>query len=133
MTSIKFARDRNNANKAVSPDAYHMMAKIRLPARRVLKSDAIVSLDLAQRCPVGEFWPPKAKISKGSGRRCDRLVVPVPCRQSRLAKTLGNSGHMSHYLRSSVLAKDWETSILSAESWLLIAHIKLVTRRLARA
>jgi transposase len=30
------------------------------------------------------------------------------------------------------LAKDWEKSILSAESWLLIAHIKLVTRRLAR-
>lgn len=31
------------------------------------------------------------------------------------------------------LAKDWETSILSAESWLLTAHIRLVTRRLARA
>ncbi len=30
------------------------------------------------------------------------------------------------------LAKDWEKSIQSAESWLLIAHIKLVTRRLAR-
>lgn len=31
------------------------------------------------------------------------------------------------------LAKDWEKSIQSAESWLLIAHIKLVTRRLARS
>ena len=30
------------------------------------------------------------------------------------------------------LAKDWEKSILSAESWLLIAHIKLVTKRIAR-
>ena len=30
------------------------------------------------------------------------------------------------------LAKDWEKSIRSAESWLLIAHIKLVTRRIAR-
>src|SRR5680860_88858 len=30
------------------------------------------------------------------------------------------------------LAKDWEKSILSAESWLLIAHIRLVTRKLAR-
>ncbi len=30
------------------------------------------------------------------------------------------------------LAKDWEKTILSAESWLLIAHIKLVTRRIAR-
>jgi len=30
------------------------------------------------------------------------------------------------------LAKDWEKTILSAESWLLIAHIKMVTRRLAR-
>jgi len=31
------------------------------------------------------------------------------------------------------LAKDWEKSIRSAESWLLIAHIKIVTRRIARA
>ena len=30
------------------------------------------------------------------------------------------------------LAKDWETSVTSAEAWLLIAHIRLVTRRLAR-
>ncbi len=30
------------------------------------------------------------------------------------------------------LAKDWEKTILSAESWLLIAHIRLVTRRIAR-
>ena len=31
------------------------------------------------------------------------------------------------------LAKDREKSILSAESWLLIAHIKLATRRIAMA
>jgi transposase len=30
------------------------------------------------------------------------------------------------------LAKDWEKTISSAEAWLLIAHIRLVTRRLAR-
>ena len=30
------------------------------------------------------------------------------------------------------LAKDWGKSIASAETWLLIAHIRLVTRRLAR-
>lgn len=30
------------------------------------------------------------------------------------------------------LAKDWGKSIDSAEAWLLIAHIRLVTRRLAR-
>ena len=30
------------------------------------------------------------------------------------------------------LAKDWERSVVSAEAWLLIAHIRLVTRRLAR-
>jgi len=35
--------------------------------------------------------------------------------------------------RSRRLSKDWEKSILSAESWLLITHIKLVTCRLARA
>lgn len=31
------------------------------------------------------------------------------------------------------LAKDWETTIASAEAWVLIAHIRVVTRRLARA
>ncbi len=30
------------------------------------------------------------------------------------------------------LAKDWETTIASATAWLLIAHIRLATRRLAR-
>ena len=30
------------------------------------------------------------------------------------------------------LAKDWEKSIASAEAWILVAHIRLVTRRLAR-
>ena len=30
------------------------------------------------------------------------------------------------------LAKDWEKTIASAEAWLLVAHIRLVTRRLAR-
>lgn len=31
------------------------------------------------------------------------------------------------------LAKDWETSIASAEAWINIAHIRLTTRRLARS
>ena len=30
------------------------------------------------------------------------------------------------------LAKDWEQSIASAEAWVLVAHIRLLTRRLAR-
>jgi transposase len=30
------------------------------------------------------------------------------------------------------LAKDWEKSIASAEAWIFIAHIRIVTRRLAR-
>ena len=30
------------------------------------------------------------------------------------------------------LSKDWETSIASAEAWVLIAHIRRVTRHLAR-
>ena len=30
------------------------------------------------------------------------------------------------------LAKDWEKSIASAEAWIIIAHIRLLTRRLAR-
>ena len=34
--------------------------------------------------------------------------------------------------RGRRLAKDWEKTIASAEAWLLIAHIRLVTRRLAR-
>ena len=31
------------------------------------------------------------------------------------------------------LAKDWEATLASAEAWVLIAHIRLITRRLARA
>jgi hypothetical protein len=31
------------------------------------------------------------------------------------------------------LSKDWEKSIASAEAWLLIAHIRRVTRYLAKA
>jgi len=30
------------------------------------------------------------------------------------------------------LSKDWEKTIQSAESWLLIAHIRLVTHRIAK-
>jgi len=30
------------------------------------------------------------------------------------------------------LAKDWETTIASAEAWIMVAHIRLTTRRLAR-
>ena len=34
--------------------------------------------------------------------------------------------------RSRRLAKDWEKSIASAEAWVFVAHIRLLTRRLAR-
>ncbi len=34
--------------------------------------------------------------------------------------------------RCRCLAKDWETSIASAEAWIIVAHIRLTTRRLAR-
>ena len=34
--------------------------------------------------------------------------------------------------RSRRLAKDWEKSIASVEAWVLVAHIRLLTRRLAR-
>ncbi len=35
--------------------------------------------------------------------------------------------------RSRRLAKDWETHLESAIAWLFIAHIRIATRRLARA
>ncbi len=34
--------------------------------------------------------------------------------------------------RSRRLAKDWENSIASAEAWIFVAHIRILTRRLAR-
>ncbi|MDO8423409.1 MAG: IS5/IS1182 family transposase, partial [Parvibaculum sp.] len=34
--------------------------------------------------------------------------------------------------RSRRLAKDWERTIESALAWLFIAHIRILTRRLAR-
>ncbi len=51
----------------------------------------------------GQIWVTEGRISNSFGRRCDRLVVLVPCRQSRLAKTPGNSRHMGPYLRSPAL------------------------------
>ncbi|MBB4245479.1 transposase [Rhizobium tropici] len=30
------------------------------------------------------------------------------------------------------LAKDWEKTVASAEAWITIAHIRILTRRLAR-
>ncbi|HTW30027.1 MAG TPA: transposase, partial [Acetobacteraceae bacterium] len=35
--------------------------------------------------------------------------------------------------RNRRLAKDYEASIASAEAWLLVANVKLLSRRLARA
>ncbi len=45
----------------------------------------------------GRIWATEGRISKSFGRCCASLVVPVPSRKARLAKTLGNSGHMGQY------------------------------------
>ena len=49
----------------------------------------------------------------------------LPCRRV-VERTLAWLG------RCRRLAKDWEKSIASAEAWITIAHIRLVTRRIAR-
>ena len=51
---------------------------------------------------------------------------PLPCNGWVVERTFVPLG------RCRRLAKDWEKSFLSAESWLLIAHIRLVTRKIAR-
>ena len=60
-------------------------------------------------------------------KRCDDVkgfeVVP---RRWVVERTLAWLG------RCRRLAKDWETTIASAEAWLTIAHIRILTRRLAR-
>lgn len=60
-------------------------------------------------------------------KRCDDAkgfeVVP---RRWVVERTLAWLG------RCRRLAKDWETTIASAEAWLTIAHIRILTRRLAR-
>ena len=33
---------------------------------------------------------------------------------------------------STALAEDWETSIASSTAWMLVAHIRILIRRLAR-
>jgi hypothetical protein len=62
-------------------------------------------VNITQRCPVGEFGPPKAGFPRVFSRRCDQLAVPVPCRQSRPAKSLENSGHIGHPLVASPFFK----------------------------
>ena len=85
-----------------------MMVQIRLPTRHVLQGDTgHRSRDVTQF--GGRIWATKGRISKGFGQSlslglpqarpgdCTSLVVPVPSRKARLAKTLRNSGHMSQY------------------------------------
>jgi len=90
-----------------------MMAQIRLLARRVLKGDAVHRSKGAAQS--GErIWTTEGRISKSFGQRlslglpvarpgdCNWLKVPVPNRQPRPAKILGNAGHMSQYQFSLV-------------------------------
>jgi len=71
-----------------------MMEENRSPARRFAKCDAGHRASGATLS--GErFSSTAGRIPLGFGRRCDQLVVPVPPRQSRLAKTQRNAGLMS--------------------------------------
>ena len=79
-----------------------MMAQIRLLARRVSKGDAVYRSRVTTMS--GErIWATEGRISKGFGRCCALLVVPAPSHKARLAKILGNSGHMSQYYLPLVL------------------------------
>ena len=83
----------------------------------------------------GGYAGPKLKQAlKGKGswtieviRRCDDTkgfkLLPRPWVVERTFAWLG---------RCRRLAKDWETSIESSTAWALIAHIRTLTRRLAR-
>ncbi len=64
------------------------------------------------------------EIVKRSDAACGFEVLPRRWVVERTFAWLG---------RCRRLAKDWETTLASAEAWVLIAHIRLVTRRLARA
>ena len=48
------------------------------------------------------------------------------------AAPMGRRAHLRLARRCRRLAKDWEKSIASAEAWIFVAHIRLLTRRLAR-
>jgi transposase len=64
------------------------------------------------------------EIVKRSDAACGFEVLPRRWVVERTFAWLG---------RCRRLAKDWETTLASAEAWVLIAHIRLVSRRLARA
>ena len=72
----------------------HMMDENRSPARRLAKRDAGHRASEAT-LSGGRFSSTEGRIALAFGRRCDRLVVPVPGHQSRLAKSQINAGHMS--------------------------------------
>ena len=70
------------------------MEENRSPARRFARGDAGHRASGAT-LSGGRFPSTEGRITLAFGRRCDRLVVPVPGRQSRLAKSQINAGHMS--------------------------------------
>lgn len=67
--------------------------------------------------------------SKGFEVLAHRWVVDPKLQQSRPCPSLGTFAWLGRCRR---LAKDWDRSIASAEAWVLIAHIRLLTRRIAR-
>ncbi len=86
-------------------------------------------------CADGGYAGPKLKgapqkiaaftlqIVKRTGKAKGSEVLP---RRLIVARTFAWLG------RCRRLAKDWEKSVASAEAWITIAHIRVLTRRLAR-
>jgi len=85
--------------------------------------------------------PMAAMPVKSSKRRLpqslldDRNRQTIRCRQGlqTVATPLGCRTNIAWLNRNRRLAKDFEATIASAETWLMIASVKLLSRRLARA
>ncbi len=72
----------------------HMMEENRSPARRFATSDA-GHRSSGATLSGGRFSFTDGRMTLAFGRRCDQLMVLVPPRQSRLAKSQSHAGHMS--------------------------------------
>jgi len=97
---------------------------------------------------VFERFPSLRHLFADGGYRGEKLAGFVDSRDNRMIEIVKRPGDVKGFVvlakrwvvertfawlgRCRRLAKDWETSIESSESWTYIASIRLISRRLAR-
>ena len=137
------ASGSRGANVHIVTDTMGLLAGFEVHSAGIQDRDGAPNvLEAAKRYPMlrhifadgGHAGPRLREALKQIGRWTVKIVkrpdsaegVEVPPRRWVVERTLAWLG------RCRRLSKDWEKSIASAEAWVLIAHIRRVTRYLAK-